>query len=179
MANSGHTAHLHQTLVHHNIPHIHVHNEAQGHKLHGHFDHYHPHYGHHHGHHGDHRPSSSHSHGSHGSRRPSATSRAISVGTSSSNLMPKVAAISGSVVQHVPLFDASCIPHALHTLGKHPLTLGFTFLGLNLHQKHMTDGDMAPLADYKNIMYVDISANSVSDLSVFRSMSCLTQINAW
>jgi hypothetical protein len=162
-----------QTLVHHTIPHHHVHNETQGHSKHGHFDHFHAHHNdhsHHHGSHGGHRPSSSHSsHGSHhGSRRPS-----------NSNLVkPNIKPAQANAVAVVP-FSISCVHQSLHTLGKHPLTLGFTFLGLNLHDKNLTDAEMHLLTEYGNIMYVDISANSVSDLSVFRNFSCITQFNAW
>ena len=140
-AGHQHSAEMHQLL--------HVHNEAQGHASHGHFDHYHPQL----------------------SRRPG------SAGNSRRNSFSRTVTHQSSTIKIV--IDTNTIQKGLHTLGKHPFLMNICFLGLNLHNIGISDKDTYLLADFCHVAYVDISRNAITNLEFLSLFSSLVQLNAW
>ena len=69
------------------------------------------------------------------------------------------------------------IKEGLGCLGRHPILINHAFLELNL-SGHKDLVDIGPLCKYTNIMYLDISDNQVSDVSVLQKMPALTQLRA-
>ena len=75
-----------------------------------------------------------------------------------------------------PILREAQIRNGMHTLGKHPLSIKFCFLGLNISKLDVTD--IHVLSSYPNLVYVDISQNKIQTLNVFSNFGSLLQLNA-
>lgn len=71
--------------------------------------------------------------------------------------------------------SSDVIKSGLGLLGKHPMLLSHCYLSLSLPNRDLESIEI--LANYPNLMYVDISENKISDLSILSSLPTLVQLN--
>ena len=68
------------------------------------------------------------------------------------------------------------IKAGLGHLGKHPLLLSHAYLSLNVQKRGLESVEI--LANYPNLMYVNVSANQIADLRVLELLPTLVELNA-
>ena len=68
------------------------------------------------------------------------------------------------------------IKSGLGHLGKHPLLLSHAYLSLNVQKRGLESVEI--LANYPNLMYVNVSANKIADLRVLELLPTLVELNA-
>ena len=72
--------------------------------------------------------------------------------------------------------DGEVIKAGLGHLGKHPTRLAHAYLSLSVPKRGLESVEI--LANYPNLMYVDVSANKIADLRVLELLPTLVQLNA-
>ena len=70
----------------------------------------------------------------------------------------------------------SLIRDSLSSLGKHPFALSHTYLALKVVGKNI--GNIEIIKDYSNLMYIDLSDNSLVSLKPLENLSALVQLKA-
>lgn len=74
------------------------------------------------------------------------------------------------------ILQTNRIIKGLHSLGMHPVHLAHCYLGCNINNIGISNIDS--LGIYKNLMYLDVSENSIETLKILENIPMLVQLNA-
>jgi hypothetical protein len=74
------------------------------------------------------------------------------------------------------LLQTNDLIKGLHSLGMHPVHLAHCYLGCNINNLGISNIDS--IGTYKNLMYLDVSENSIETLKILENIPMLVQLNA-